>query len=43
MGLQLKRTFRTKTFATGPSKLGNVVCQLENQTESRKNQDDHIL
>ena len=23
-------------FAMGPSKLGNVVCQMENQTESRK-------
>ena len=25
------------------SKLGNVVCQMENQTESRKNQGGHIL
>ena len=43
MGLQLKRTFCSKTFATGPSKPGNVVCQMENQTESRKNQGNHIL
>ena len=43
MGFQLKRTFCSKTFATGSSKLDNVVCQMENQTESRKNQDDHIL
>ena len=43
MGFQLKRTFCSKTFATGPSKLGSVVCQMENQTESRKNQGDHIL
>ena len=35
--------FCSKTFATGPSKLGNVVCQMKNQTESRKNQGDHIL
>ena len=27
----------------GPSELGNVVCHMENQTESRKNQFDHIL
>ena len=32
-----------QTSATGPSKLGNVVCQMENQTESRKNQGDDIL
>ena len=25
-----------------PSKLGNVVCQLESQTKSRKNEGDHI-
>ena len=43
MGFQLKRTFCSKIFATGPSELGNVVCQMENQTESRKNQRDHIL
>ena len=33
----------SKTFATGPSKFGNVVCQMENQIEPRKNQGDHIL
>ena len=43
MGVQLKCTFCSKIFATGPSKLGNVVCQMENQTELRKNQGDHIL
>ena len=43
MGFQLKCTFCSKTFTTGPSKIGNVVCQMENQTESRKNQGDHIL
>ena len=43
MGFQLKRTFCSKIFATGLSKLGNVVCQMEDQTISRKNQDDHIL
>ena len=32
-----------KTFAIGPSKLSSVVCQMENKTESRKNQGDHIL
>ena len=42
MGFQLKRTFCSETFATGPSKRGNVVCQMENHTESRKNQGDHI-
>ena len=36
MGFQLKCQFCSKTIATGPSKLGNVVCQMENQTESRK-------
>ena len=43
MGFQLKRTFCSKTFATGPSKLGNVMCQTDNQTESQKNEGDHIL
>ena len=43
MGFQFKHTFCSKTFATGPSKLGNVVCQMENQTESQRNQGDHIL
>ena len=28
--------FCGKYFATGPSTLGNVMCQMENQTESRK-------
>ena len=32
-----------QTFVTRPSKLGSVVSQMENQTESRKNQCDHIL
>ena len=36
MGFQLKRTFCSKTFARGPFKLGNVVFQMDNQTESRK-------
>ena len=39
----IKRTFCSKPFATGPSKLGNVVCQMENQTESREDQGDYIL
>ena len=43
MGFQLKCTFCSKVFATGSSELGNVVCQMENQTESRKNQGDNIL
>ena len=46
MGFQFKRTFSSKTFATGPSKLGcpySMVCQMDSQTESRKNQGDHIL
>ena len=43
MGFQLKCTFCSNTFATGPSKLGNAVCQIENQTESQKNQGDRIL
>ena len=34
MDFQLKCTFSSKTFATGPSKPANVVCQMENQTES---------
>ena len=34
MSFQLKRTFCSKMFATGPSKLGNVVCQMKNQTGS---------
>ena len=33
-----------KLLATGSSKLDNVVCQMENQTESRKKKNkDHIL
>ena len=43
MGFQLKSTFCSKIFATGPSKLGSVVCQMENQTKSRKNQSDYIF
>ena len=43
MGFQPRRMFCSKTFATGPSKLGSVVWQLENQAESRKNEGDHIL
>ena len=43
MGFQLKCTLCSKIFATGPSELGNVVCQIENQTKSRKNQGDYIL
>ena len=43
MGFQRKCTYCSKTFATGPSKLGNVVYQMENRIESRKNQGDHIL
>ena len=33
----------SKIFATGPSELGNVVCQMENQTKPRENQGDYIL
>ena len=36
MGFHLKCTYCSKTFPTGPSKLGNVVCQMGNQTESQK-------
>ena len=43
MGLQSKHTYCSKTFTTGPSKIGNVVCQMENQTLSRKNRSDYIL
>ena len=43
MGFQPKRTFCSTTIATGPSKPGNVMCQMDNQTESRKNDGDHIL
>ena len=32
MGFQSKHTFCSKSFTTGPSKIGNVVCQMENQT-----------
>ena len=32
MGLQSKHTYCSKPFTTGPSKIGNVVCQMENQT-----------
>ena len=43
MGVQLKCTLCSKIFATGSSELGNVVCQMENQTKSRKNHGDYIL
>ena len=43
MDFQRKRTLCSKIFETGPSELGNVVCQMENQTKSRKNQGDNIL
>ena len=43
MGFQPKNTYCSKTFTTGPSKLGNVVCQMEHQTQSRKSKGDHIL
>ena len=43
MGFHLKRSLCSKIFVTGPSELGNVVCQMENQTKSRKNQGDYIL
>ena len=43
MGFQRKSTLRSKIFATGPSELGNVICQMENQTKSRKNQGGYIL
>ena len=39
----LKCTLCSKIFATGPSELGNVVCEMENQTKSRKNQSDYII
>ena len=42
-GLQVKRLFCSKIFATGSSELGNVACQIENQAESRTNQGDCIL
>ena len=29
-GLQSKHPYCSKTFTTGPSKIGNVVCQMEN-------------
>ena len=43
MGFQLKHTFCSKIFTTGPSELGNVMCQIENQTKSRKNKGGYIL
>ena len=43
MGFQIKRALCIKMFATRASKLGNVVCQMENQTKSRKDQSDYIL
>ena len=35
MRLQLKRIFCSNTFATGPSKLGNVVCQMVNLEKTK--------
>ena len=32
MGFQSKHTYCSKTFTIEPSKIGNVVCQMENQT-----------
>ena len=32
MGFYFKRTLCSKIYTTGPSTLGNVVCQMENQT-----------
>ena len=43
MGFQLKRTLRSKIFATEHPKLGNVVCQMENQIKSRQKPGDYIL
>ena len=43
MGFKFRRTFCSKPFTAGPSKLGNVVCQMKNQIESRRNQGDHIV
>ena len=35
MGLQSKHTYCSKTFTTGPSQIGNVVCQMENQAKTK--------
>ena len=43
MGIQSKHTYCSRTLTTGPSKIGNVVCQMENKTQSRENQGDYIL
>ena len=43
VGLQLKRMKCSKPFATGPPKIGNVVCQMENQTQSWEKQGDYLL
>ena len=43
MGFQSKHAYCGKTFTTRPSKIGNVVCQMENQTQSHKKQGDYIL
>ena len=32
MGFQSKHTYCSKPFTAGPSKIGNVVCQMEDQT-----------
>ena len=42
-GLSANMYVLQKNFSTGPFKHGNVMCQMENQIESRKNQGDHIF
>ena len=42
-GLSVEMYVLQQNFCNSPSELGNVLCQMENQTESRKNQGDHIL
>ena len=42
-GFQPKSALCSKIFATGPSELANVVCYIENQTKSQKNEGDIIL
>ena len=36
MGFQSKHTYCSKTFTAGPSKIGNMVCQMENQLNPGK-------
>ena len=36
MGIQSKHKYCSKTLTTGPSKIGNVVCQMENQLNPEK-------